>query len=587
MKVPSWRLWALIACVVLGAVSARADRGEYVIESFDVTLQVEPSSALIVEERIVVEFSAPRHGIYRTIPVRYTDPRGYLYSLSFRLLGVVDDDRDSHQTQVTREGRYVKVRIGSPDETVQGRVVYTIRYLVRGALVHFAEHDELYWNATGNEWQTSIGSASARVWLPGAVPDSELETTAYTGTFGAREQAVTIERGASEGSSHITYRATRQLDPLEGLTVAAAWPHGLVQFPGPVKKAATFLGENWIVLLPLAAFAWLMRRYWSKGRDPEGAGAVVVRYEPPEEMTAGEIGAIVDERVDLRDITASVVDMAVRGHLRIRVDAEEHLFGLFTTEKTSFEKIDKPRNDLREYELRIFNGIFASGDVVSTEDLEHKFYKHIPKIRDDLWADLAARRFFDGKPNDVRKRWKIFGVVAAGATVGLGYMWASWRGAVFPHAMFLPIASGAFTFVLFVILSRAMPRRTPKGVASRNWALGFEEFVNRVERERLEADRQRNVFESLLPYAMALGVAAQWAREFEGIYATSPPAWFVGNQPYSGGGFSTSRFESSLSSAMAQTGSEMTSVPRSSGSSGFGGGGSSGGGGGGGGGGSW
>ena len=135
--------------------------------------------------------------------------------------------------------------------------------------------------------------------------------------------------------------------------------------------------------------------------------------------------------------------------------------------------------------------------------------------------------------------------------------------------------------------ARAMPRRTRKGVEARSWALGFEEFAGRVETDKLEMDRKRNVFESLLPYAMALGVAEDWARQFEGIYAGGgSPAWYAGSGSPRGG-FSTAAFQRSLHSSMTRAAQSMRSSPRSSGSSGSGGGGSSGGGGGGGGGGSW
>lgn len=575
--------WTLLLGALLLAAPLAADRGGYRIASFDVELTVEASSDLVVSERIAVDFSEPRHGIYRTIPVRYTDPRGYLYSLGFRLLQVVDENGNAQPTQVTREGSYVKLRIGDPNRTVHGRVAYIVRYRVRDALAHFAEHDELYWNATGNEWQAPIDAASARVELPAPVAREELEATAYTGAFGSREQDAVID--FPEGSV-ITYRAASSLAPLEGLTIVAAWPHGLVTFPGPAAKTARFLTDNWIVLAPLFALAFLIHRYWTRGRDPRGPASVVVRYEPPPDLTPGEIGALVDERVDLRDLTATIVDLAIKGYLRIRVDQKDQLFGLWKKEETWFERTDRSWDDLREHERKVLTGIFASGSVASTEDLEEKFYKRIPGIRDALWDDLAARRYVAGSPHSVRRLWRILGLVAGGITVAIGYGWASFRGAVFPHALLLPIAAGALVALLFLVFSRGMPRRTRKGVQLQAWALGFEEFVDRVERDNLEAQRQRNVFEALLPYAMALGVASAWAREFEGIYETAPPVWFHGHSP-SSSGFSTSRFERTLNTAMSRAGTGMTAAPRSQGSSGFGGGGFSGGGGGGGGGGSW
>ncbi|HXV65355.1 MAG TPA: DUF2207 domain-containing protein [Vicinamibacteria bacterium] len=573
---------SLLACLLSTSTMA-ADRGGYRIASFDVELTVEESAEVLVSERLVVDFSEPRHGIYRTIPVSYTDPRGYLYSLGFRLIDVVDENGRAHQTQMTREGSYVKIRIGNPDRTVHGRVVYTLRYRVRDAVTHFAEHDELYWNATGNEWQAEIDAATASVRLPGPVARDSLEAVAYTGFFGSREQEATVD---FPGESVITYKTSRALEPLQGMTIVAAWPHGLVSFPGPARRAARFLADNWVALFPLLALGFLSHRYWTRGRDPLGPLSVMVRYEPPPDLMPGEIGALVDERVDLRDLTATVVDLAIKGYLRIRVDQQDRLFGLMKKEETWFERSDRSWNDLREYERKVLAGLFASGDVVSTEQLEEKFYKRIPGIGDSLWEDLSARRYVEGEPHKVRRLWKILGIVAGGLTVAIGYGWASLRGAVLPHAMGLPIVSGAAVALLFLAFSRGMPRRTRKGVELRAWALGFEEFVDRVERDNLEAALRKNVFEALLPYAMALGVAAAWARKFEGIYTAAPPVWFHGRGP-STSGFSTPSFERTLSTAMSRAGTGMTTAPRSSGSSGSGGGGFSGGGGGGGGGGSW
>jgi uncharacterized membrane protein YgcG len=576
------RVLLVFGCVLL-AVPSAADRGGYRITSFDVELTVEANADLIVEERLVVDFSEARHGIYRAIPVRYTDPRGYFYSLGFRLLDVVDDNGAAHTTHVTSEGKYVQIRIGDADRTVRGRVVYVVRYRVTNAVAHFAEHDELYWNATGNEWQAPIDTASARVRLPGPVARDELEAIAYTGAFGSREQEAVIDY---PDEASVTYRAAGTLEPLAGMTIVAAWPHGLVSFPGPAAKTTRFLADNWILLAPLFALAFLLHRYWTAGRDPRGPASVVVRYEPPPDLAPGEIGALVDERVDLRDLTATIVDLAVKGYLRIRVDKKDLLFGLFNTDETWFERSDRGWDDLRLYEREVLTGIFASGNVVSTDDLEEKFYKRIPGIRDALWEDLVNRRYVEGKPNSARRLWKILGVVAGGLTFALGYWWASFRGAVFPQGIGSAIVAGLVVALLFLLFSRSMPRRTRKGVELRAWALGFEEFVDRVERESLEAQAQKNLFEALLPYAMALGVAAAWARRFDGIYATAPPAWFHG-QSASSSGFSTPRFEQTLRSAMSRAGTGMTAAPRSQGSSGSGGGGFSGGGGGGGGGGSW
>jgi uncharacterized membrane protein len=192
---------------------------------------------------------------------------------------------------------------------------------------------------------------------------------------------------------------------------------------------------------------------------------------------------------------------------------------------------------------------------------------------------------FEASPEKTRRRWIGWGAVAGALTGLVAAGWMTLRGVPPPAFPLVPIVAGALTGILFWLFAPAMPRRTAKGAQARQWALGFQEFASRVEADRLERSvtDPRHAFEALLPYAMALGVADEWAGKFEGIYQDQEPVWYVG--AHTGRGFSTRSFERSLSGAMVATSRNMTASPRSS--SGSGGGGSSGGGGGGGGGGSW
>lgn len=558
-----------------------ADQGGYVIDRFETDLRVQSDSDLLVEERLEVEFSEPRHGIYRTIPVRYTDRLGYGYSLGFRLLEVTDGEGNPYRTRLSNQGRYIKIRIGDPHRTVRGRVTYVIRYRVRDALGSFPEHDELYWNATGHEWNTVIRHAAAVVHLPVDLPANSLQAAGYRGRYGGTGADVMV-RYPAPGT--VSFAVGGALAPLEGLTVAVGWPGGYVDFPGTATRLARLAADNWVALVPLLALVFLWRRYQQRGRDPAGPAAVMVRYEPPPDVTPGELGTLVDETVDLRDITAAVVHLAVRGYLTIRVEKKELLFGLVSQDEITFERRhDQPENALRPHERLILSGIFASGDVVAASDLKEEFYARIPGIKDALYERLTEKGFFAGKPSSVRARYVVLGVLAALLTAAAGILWARYRGGVFPLALVVPIGSAILTLLLFVLFSPAMPRRTRSGVRMRSWARGFEEFVDRVEKDRLDAAEARQAFEALLPYAMALGISSKWARKFEGIYADASPGWYVG--PHYGHSFSTHGFEQSLSSSMASAGRHMVASPRSS--SGSGGGGFSGGGGGGGGGGSW
>jgi hypothetical protein len=576
---------ALLWGLVLLATPVRADLGGFYIARFDVILEVEPDADLVVTERIEVRFAEPRRGIYREIPISYTDPVGYQYGYGFRLLSVTDERGDARPVKLSREGAVVRLRIGDPDRLVSQTQVYVVRYRARDVLRQFPDHDELYWNVTGHRWNVRIDEASVVVRLPGDSESGELQVGAWSGPWGGRETDVDV---GFPGPGEVEVRTTDRLESREGLTVAVAWPPGMVRFPGGVTRAWRFLSHNVIVLAPLLALIFLLRRYRSQGRDPGVPASVVVRYEPPEGVSAGGIGTLVDEQVDLADITATIVDLAVRGHLRIRTDVEEEFFGLKKTEVTSFTRnLEAPDADLLPHERLILDGLFAHDPVsVTTDDLKEEFYRHLPAIRTALYDRLVDKGFFAASPQSVRRRTMGLGVLAGAITAAVGLFLATMQGAIFPNAAVLPVGAALATTLLFFAFARAMPRRTPAGVRALAWARGFEEFAGRVEGDRLEREAARSTFEKLLPYAMALGVATKWSRKFEGIYAEQPPAWYVGPHPATRS-FSTVSFHHSLESAMSTAGRSLAASPRSSGSSGTGGGGFSGGGGGGGGGGSW
>jgi hypothetical protein len=574
---------ALLALLVSLDGPAAADLGGFVIHRFDTRLTVERNATLQVEERIEVEFSEPRHGLYRTIPVRYSDPRGFAYSLGLERVSVTDENGHRFAMQLSDEGRYQKIRIGDAKHTVEGRVVYVIRYRVRDALGQFPDHDEIYWNATGNEWNTTIGTATAVVRLPAPLAPENLEAAGYSGQFGSRASGVTIthpEPGV------VRFESIGSFGALEGMTVAVGWPHGHVRYPSALERAIRLLVDNWIVLLPFAWLAYLWRRYRRLGRDPDAGAAGMVQYEPPPGLTPGAVGTLIDERVDLADITATVVHLAIRRHLTIRQAERPQVFGLVQREEIVFKREPPPPGDtLAPHEETVMGALFTSGDEVDAHSLANSFYAYIPRIETALYAQLVEKRCFDASPEKVRSNYVGLGFLAGLATGGLAAGWLLFRGVGQPVVPIYPVVIAVLVILVFLLFSVAMPRRTRTGVQARHWALGFQEYARRVEGDRLErvAADPRATFEALLPYAMALGVAAAWARRFEGIYANDAPHWYVGQ--HAGRGFSTASFEHGLSSAMTRAGQSMTASPRSS--SGSGGGGSSGGGGGGGGGGSW
>jgi uncharacterized membrane protein YgcG len=580
-------LLLLAACALaapLLAPQAHADLGAFHITRFDVDLEVLSNSDIIVEERIEVLFTEPRHGIYRDIPIRYTDPKGYQYGYDFRLLGIEDGNGNDQPVKQTRQGASVRLRIGSADRTVSGTQTYVLRYRARDVLRQFGDRDEIYWNATGHAWDTNIDAASIVVRLPANI-EPQLEVHGLAGSY--HDDRQNVQHQLLEPQT-VRIWSTTALARRQGLTVSVAWPSGVVKFPGPWTRAWRLLSRNAILLAPFLALFYLVRRYRQHGLDPSIPPSVMVRYEPPPDVSPGTIGTLVDERVDMADITATLVDLAIRGYVTIRTDVEEQFWGLKKSNVTSFTRNPEKRvQDLLPHEQLVLDGIFAKhASPVTTEDLKEEFYLKIPGIRTALYSRLVEKGFATGSPEAVRQKTVGMGVLFGVLTGGLGMLWGVYQGAVFPVAALLPVVSGIATSILFTLFAPAMPRRTHAGVRAVSWSRGFEEFAGRVEEDRFERDAARGIYESLLPYAMALGVATKWSKKFEGIYDDKPPGWYVGPH-HNMHSFSTTAFHNSLNSAMSDTGRSLASTPRSSGSSGSSGGGFSGGGGGGGGGGSW
>jgi uncharacterized membrane protein len=275
-----------------------------------------------------------------------------------------------------------------------------------------------------------------------------------------------------------------------------------------------------------------------------------------------------------------MVDLAVRGHLRIEEREEKALLGLVTKKDYVFHRLSPAGSrPLERHESQVLEGIFDDGSrEVKLSELDNEFYRHLPKIRESILSRLVSRGFYRSRPDVIKTRWLVGGLVLGMVIFGLG----SVLGASLDMTPLPFLIAGALSGVIVILFGRIMPARTVSGARAVERVLGFEEFLRRVEGERFERlVKTPEMFERFLPYAMAFGVERKWARAFQGIYR-EPPTWYVGT---SHGPFDLNGFSSRLGDLSSRTSSAMSSSPRSSGGSGFSGGSSGGGGGGGGGGG--
>jgi uncharacterized membrane protein YgcG len=595
---------SLLAAAIL-AIGIEASAIE--IARFEVTIGLARDATILVTETIEVDFGTlERHGIFRTIPIRYARtaelagvPVTGTYALRLSVDGVSDEAGNSLPFSTWREDRSLSIRIGDPDRTVTGRTTYVISYRVARAIHRFETHDELYWNVTGTEWDWPIHRAAARVRLPREVPPENLQHATFTGVLGSPAT------NAIERVSPSLYEAeVADLLPGEGLTIVLGLPKGILERPSAWRELWWKLTDNalffLVALCPLFALGAMTLLYLRFGRDPGARTPIVVQYAPPDELSPAEVGSLLDESVDTPDLVSTVIDLAVRGYLTIE-EVETTRFLFLESKDYRFLKTRPPDDALQPHERAFHQALFASGDSVLLSSLKNRFYTSLPAIQSAVARQMLEKELFPRDPARVRHFYRTAGGVIAFLPLPLAlFLLSSGRGRALlppePGGFFLFAALCLFAgYAIVALFSRFMPAKTAKGARVARQCLGFQEFVTRVEKDRIArmAKEDPTLFERVLPYAVVLGCADEWAERFEGLLS-EPPAWYR-SPSMAPGPFNSRALVSNLGRSMHSMGSTLTSQPRQSGSgfsagrgsSGFGGGGRSGGGFGGGGGRSW
>jgi hypothetical protein len=259
--------------------SSFAGTPDFTIRKFHSQISINEDSSFTVKENIDVEFHRQRHGIYREIPFKYTDDYGKVIKMPLEILSVTDSVGREWKYKVRSDGNIINIRIGDAKAYVSGFQSYVITYRVENAILYFDNHDELYWNVTGNYWKSPIRSASADVTLLAKKESTNLWAACYTGPYGSQRTDCSFE--ASHNSAE--FSAKTYLKPSEGLTIVFGWDKGLVSPPSSLKRFlwAIDLRENWVFALPFLSFISMITLWYRRGRDPKVRQAVTVMYEPP------------------------------------------------------------------------------------------------------------------------------------------------------------------------------------------------------------------------------------------------------------------------------------------------------------------
>jgi hypothetical protein len=518
-----------------------------------------------------------RRGIYRDYPTRYEDRFGNDVEVDYEPKSVLRDGRvEDFHSETQRNG--VRTYFGSADRLLSpGEYTYVYRYDAGRMLGFFDKRDELYWNVTGLGWDFAIDRASAEVSFDFELPAESVGFDAYTGAYGERGRDYTA---SSDYTGRAQFETTEPLGPGAGLTIVVNWPKGYVNEPGTMQRTIWALSDNANLLVALAGLLGVFGFYipvWRKyGRDPK-EGLMVTRYEPPEGFSPASLRFIERMGYDDTAMTAAIVNLAVKGYLRIektgaKADAR-HVLELGTA------GADAP--PLAAGEKALLAGLFRDGRRV---ELENKNHELLGKAREQHRASLKrdyANRYF--RTNGAMNLPAILIAVAAmivALSVGSGPT---------------PLVIGAVVAMALVIVLFAILMKRPTGLGRKvlDETAGFRDYLEMAEKDEMNArnppEKTPELFERYLPFALAMGVEQRWAERFAAIFANlrgpggAPyhPSWY--NGAWNVGNFS--RTTSALTGGLSAAISSSVTPPGSS--SGSGGGGSSGGGGGGGGGGGW
>lgn len=552
-----------LAAILLLVLCLPAWGRSYQIAKFNANVHVDENGSARVEEQISFAFSGAFHGIYRSIPVEYPGPDGTNYSLFVTVNSITDENGNALKFEKHTTNGYLKLKVYM--EAANTTRTVNIRYTVMDATKFFEDHDEFYWNVTGNDWEVPIDSASASIYFPPAA-SGQLRAQAFGGVYGSNNR-----EPCSVTGEVVTCETAHALSMHGGLTVDIYIPEGTLHKPSSLTKLVWFVRSNPIVTLPLWAFVVMFTLWWTKGRDPDPGMSVAPMYAPPDKMGPAEAGTLVVDHVQPRDITAVLVDLAVRGYIKI-VEVDQK--GLLLSHKDyELHLLKDPGQwgDLADYERTMLQQVFQGGTMTHISELRNRFYTAVPTLKTQILSALKQKGMYTLDPQSAAGLWVLGAIIIAAPYALLQWIgWADFFSGTVPAVISIIVAA-----IIVFLFGRELTAKSLLGAKTRVQILGFEEFMNRVDADRLKR-MPPDTFEKFLPYAMALGVEHRWAKAFEGI-AQNPPSWYQSGSGWGPGNtFSTYLFINSLGNMSQTASAAFVAAPRSSStSSGWSGGGSS------------
>jgi uncharacterized protein (TIGR04222 family) len=525
------RLWPaallvslVVAALILLAPASPALAKDWNIGFMDTTLDVQKNGDVIVDEKVTFNFQGNYHYVSRDIPTSnlngLKDIKVYDGSGNELPQG---DTPGSYSVSSESGHKYITVNFDLTDTSG----TWTFHYKAVDEIMFWDQGDELRWYVFDAETPTDIQGVRATVKLPAAAPQDQMTQAVQTGS-GVQYKTSTPD------TTTMVYEAS-DVPPYTQFWIVAGFPKGVVKYTWTARRIGAFILPKAGLVLPILFFLGMLLIWRTRGRDDPSKSYASYVSEPPSNLAPALAGALIDEKVDTKEVISTIVDLARRGYIEMTDSKDD---SIFSRSETTFTRV-KPFDDLQAYERAVANALFDGNhpDQVTSNELRNHFYSHVQTIEGEVYNGVVTAGLFARNPSKVRGRW-----------IGYGFLVAVILGVL--TAIFGLADIGGWGYFLFgAIISTVivwcfapfMPQRTPAGAQEvRKWQ-AFRNYLHDLTRFQDMGSAKDN-FDKYLAYAIAFGVERQWMRRFEGLNVPSP-AWYhppvfipIPTGPYGGGG---------------------------------------------------
>ncbi|WP_026925804.1 DUF2207 domain-containing protein [Granulicoccus phenolivorans] len=504
---------ALFAALAILAATAAPARAEGTVADYSADIRINADGSVNVEAKITFDGTPPGTLVQR-------------FQLREQIVGSRERVYRLEDVRATANGQNIAQVDTRNNETVvtmtpNGAGEITLNYTVHGAAVVDNEQARPEDRQTLVAWNVlqgldaPVNTFTGEISIPGqfsnlaCVAGPPGSTTSCTAATGAPHDGPrpTFEDGPRGAGEIVGFRLT--FPPTVVAVNADTKDQWTLQ--RALKASGVELAvAGAVLLLGLLAVYLLHRR---NGRDAALSGDPTpvaefrensdgtIEFHALGNVVPGQVGTVFDERVDPVDVTGTILDLAVRGYLRI---VELPRADRFAPTDWEFVRLDKDDADLYAFERDLLNAIAPAGEPTRVSEIGGRVAEAVPKVQDDLYDQIVENGWYERRPDSTRNAWAtgawvtlivaivITGILMAFTTFGLTGL------ALIAVALFL------------AFVATSMPKRTPAGTRLLAGLMALQQDLLTRPTDKMPKGLEYRELSEVLPYAVVLGGADRW-----------------------------------------------------------------------------